>query len=169
MAKLPDYRLQVLYDMRDKTKKAAEDAYGEAMQAKIVEEKKLEQMNQELAAMAQAREDKRIEYADKAARGECNVQQIQGNNKHLERLKEREGAFKMEIERQKDNIRAAERVVDEKKEAMIQATQQFKALEKHKEKWTIEVKREIAAKEEDALEDIAQTIFLKRQRDEREG
>lgn len=169
MPKMPDYRLQVLYDMRDKAKKEAEDAYGEAMKAKIGEEKKLEEMKQELVRMAEFRENKRIEYANKAARGECTVQQIQANSRHLDRLKEREGAYKMEIEKQKDAVKAAERVVEEKKEVMIQATQQLKALEKHKEKWTAEVKREMAIKEEDNLEDIAQTIFLRRQREQRGG
>ena len=44
---------------------------------------------------------------------------------------------------------------------------EFKALEKHKENWTKDVKREIQLKEEDNLDDIAQTIFLRRQREER--
>ena len=84
-------------------------------------------------------------------------------------IRGKDGAYRMEIEKQQDAVRAAERVVEDKKKAMIEATQQFKALEKHKEKWTAEVKREMQIKEEDNLEDIAQTIFIKRQRDEREG
>jgi len=164
MAKLPDYRLQVLFEMREKKKKESEDEYAEAQKAKIAEEKKLEEMKLELERMKQAREDKRLEYADRSAKGEFNVTQMQGNMRHLDRMKEKEGAYKMDMERQKDAIRAAERVVDEKKELMILATQDFKALEKHKETWTKEVKREIQLKEEDVMEDVAQTIFLARQR-----
>jgi hypothetical protein len=48
MAKLPDYRLQTVYDMRDKSKKEAEDAYAEAMKAKNEEEKKQKDMEAEL-------------------------------------------------------------------------------------------------------------------------
>lgn len=168
MAKLPDYRLQTLFEMREKKKKEAEDDYGTAMKEKVAEEKKLEEMKQELVKMQHAREAKRVEYAERAARGEYNVQQIQANQRHLERMKEKEGAYKMEIEKQKDAVKAAERVVEEKKEAMIAATQDYKALEKHKEKWKDEVKREMALKEEDQMDDLAQTIFLKRQREERE-
>src|SRR5437867_4211865 len=131
MAKLPDYRLQTLFEMREKKKKEAEDDYAEAMKGKIAEEKKLEEMKQELIKMGQAREAKRIEYASRAAKGEFNVQQIQSNQRHLDRMKEKEGAYKMEIEKQKDAVKAAERVVEEKKEAMILATQDYKALEKH--------------------------------------
>ncbi len=165
MAKLPDYRLQTVYDMRDKSKKEAEDAYAEAMKAKNEEEKKQKDMEAELVKMQEAREAKRIEYAQRAADGEFNVNQIQANMRHLDRMKEREGAYKMEIEKQKDAVRAAERVVEEKKEAMVLANQEFKALEKHKEKWTAEVKREMQLKEEDQMDDLAQTIFLKRQRE----
>ncbi|MEW5848545.1 MAG: flagellar assembly protein FliH [Myxococcota bacterium] len=168
MPKLPDYRLQTLFDMREKARKEAEDAYAEAMKAKLAEEKKLEEMKQELERMIQAREAKRLEYAERAAKGEYNVSQIQANHRHIDRMKEKEGAFKMEIEKQKDAIKRAEEVVEEKKQAMIEATQEFKALEKHKEKWAQEVKREMAIKEEDNLEDIAQTIFLRRMREAKE-
>jgi flagellar export protein FliJ len=164
MAKLPDYRLQTLHDLREKSKKEAEDAYAEAMKVKVAEEKKQKEMEEELKRMIAMREQKRVEYADKAARGECTVNQIQTNLRHIDRLKEREGAYKMEIEKQKDAVRAAAKVVEEKKEAMILSTQEFKALEKHKEKWLQEVKRELALKEEDAMDDLAQTIFLEKQR-----
>src|SRR5688500_7787498 len=129
MPKLPDYRLQTLFDMRDKAKKEAEDEYAEAMKAKVAEEKKLEEMKAELERMIQAREQKRLEYAERAAKGEYNVNQIQNNHRHIDRMKEKEGAFKMEIEKQKEAIKRAEEVVEEKKQAMIQATQDYKALE----------------------------------------
>jgi flagellar export protein FliJ len=168
MAK-PDYRLQTLFDMRDKAKKAAEDAYADAQKALAVEKKKLADMKAELERMMAAREAKRLEYAERTSKGEYNVTQIQANHRHIDRMKEREGAYRMEIEGQKDAVKAAEKVVEEKKEVMIAATQDYKALEKHKEKWIAEVKRELAMKEEDALDDIAQTNYLRRQREERGG
>ena len=166
MAK-PDYRLQTLFDMREKAKKAAEDVYADAQKALAVEKKKLEDMKKELERMMAAREAKRVEYAERTAKGEYNVTQIQANHRHIDRMKEKEGAYRMEIEQQKDAVKAAEKVVEEKKEAMIAATQDFKALEKHKEKWTAEVKREQAVKDEDAQDDIAQANYLRRQREER--
>ena len=165
MAKMPDYPLQTLYEMREKKKKAAEDAYAEATKYKVGEEKKLEEMHVELKRMIDSREAKRLEYTARAAKGEYNVKEMQSNMRHLDRMKDKEGAYKLTIENQKDAVKAADAVVQEKKEAMLLATQEFKALEKHKEKWLAEVKRELAMKEEDNLEDIAQTIFLKRQRD----
>ena len=167
MAKLPDYRLQTLFEMREKSKKAAEDAYAEAQKELIKEKKALDDMHAELKRMMDLREAKRIEYATNAAAGAYNVNQIQSNLRHLDRMKEKEGAYKMEIEKQKDAVKAAERVAEEKKQAVILATQEFKALEKHKEKWTQEVKREIQLKEEDVQDDLAQTIFLRRQREEK--
>lgn len=166
MAK-PEYRLETLFGIRERKKKDAEDAYATAMKAKVAEEKKLAEMKEELKRMHKAREARRIEYADKAARGECNVRQIQGNATQIDRMKEKEGAYRMEIEKQKEAIKAAEAVVEEKKQALILATQDFKALEKHKEKWTAEVKREAMLKEEDQMDDLAQSTHLKRQREER--
>ena len=53
---------------------------------------------------------------------------------------------------------------------MLEATKSFKALEKHKEKWQKEVKREQMLKEkEDALEDILKAQYfaqLKQKRSE---
>lgn len=167
MPKLPDYRLQTLFEMREKAKKAAEDAYADAQKDVANEKKKLEEMHAELKRMMDLREAKRVEYATRASKGEYNVNQIQANLRHLDRMKEKEGAYKMEIDKQKDAVKAAERVAEDKKQAMISATQEFKALEKHKEKWAQEVKREIQLKEEDAQDDLAQTIFLRRQREEK--
>ena len=51
-------------------------------------------------------------------------------------------------------------------DALVKATQDHKALEKHKDKWLQAVKREMAMKEELAVEDIAQSQYFQKLLDE---
>jgi flagellar export protein FliJ len=164
--KLPPYRLQALFDIREKAKKAAEDAYAEAQKACQAEQARLDEMKAELAAKVEYRENKRREYAEKASRGEMNVHTMTSSQRHIERLKEEEAAYEVEIDKQRERLHEAEKVVEQKREDMIVANRDFKALEKHKEKWAKKTKREIMLKEEDAAEDIALAQYLARQREQ---
>ncbi len=165
MAKTPAYRLQVLFEMREKKKKEAEEVYAE--KKKVVEEqKKLDDMKNTLKEMVQHRHDKKREYAERTRAGEYTVSQITANDRHVERLKQQEQAYQVEIDRQAERVQEAERVAQEAMEALVKATQDHKALEKHKDKWLKAVKREAAMKEELAVEDIAQAQYFQKLLDE---
>lgn len=167
MAKLPAYRLQVLFDIREKEKKAKEEAYAAKKAQVIAEQKKLDEMKQKLRDMIAFREDKKREYVDKMRSGELTIGQITGNDRHIEKLKQQENAYQVEINRQMERVADAERECAAALDEMVKANQEFKALEKHKEKWVKGVKKEQLAKEEDAAEDIAQAQYFARLLDER--
>ncbi len=169
MAKGPAYRLQVLFEMREKSKLEAEEVYAEKKKLVIIEQKKLDEMKQTLKDMVQARQDRKADYAERTRRGEYTIAQIQGNDRHIEKLKQKEAAYQVEIDRQQERLVEAERVVDEAMALVVRATQDFKALEKHKEKWQKQVKRELAMKEEEQVEDIAQAQYFKKLLAEIEG
>ena len=168
MAKRPVYRLQTLYDMREKEKDKAEEAYAEAKRKVAVEQKKLDDMKAHLQDMIQARQNRRIEYAEKMRTGELTIAQITGNDRHIERMKNEESAYEVEISRQAEAVKEKEGEAEIAKEEMIKATQEFKALEKHKEKWLKQVKRELMLKEEEEVEDIAQAQYFARMLENRE-
>lgn len=168
MPKQPDYRLQVLFNIREKEKEEAEEVYAEKKRAVVEQEQIRDEMKQKLQDMVAMREAKKLEYAEKMRTGELKITQIQANDRHIERLKHQEQAFQVEISRQEERVHEAQAVADEAMQEMLKATQEFKALEKHKEKWAKQVKREIALKEENALEDIAQAQYFKRILEERE-
>ena len=167
MAKLPKYRLQALFDIREKEKEEKEDLYAQAMRAVAEEERRLEDMKEHLKSMKDARVAKKQEYSDRMAEGALNIDQIRANDRHLDRMKQEEAAYLVDINRQKEAIVEAEDAAELAKEEMLKATQDFKALEKHKEKWIKQVKRELALKEEDAVEDIAQAQYFARMLEER--
>ena len=169
MAKGPAYRLQVLFEMREKSKLEAEEVYAEKKKLVIVEQKKLEEMRQTLKDMVQRRQDRKADYAERTRRGEYTIAQIQGNDRHIEKMKQQEAAYQVEIDRQQERLIEAERVAEEAMALVVKATQDFKALEKHKEKWQKAVKRELAMKEEEQVEDIAQAQYFKKLLAEIEG
>jgi hypothetical protein len=166
MAKSPAYRLQVLFEMREKAKKDAEEIYAEKKRKVAEEQKKLDDMRQKLKEMVQLRLDKRADYAERTRTGEYTVNQIQQNDRHIERLKQQEAAFQVEIDRQQERVAEAERIAAEALEVVVKKTQDFKALEKHKEKWAKAWRRELMAKEEMVAEDIAQAQYFQRLLDE---
>jgi hypothetical protein len=162
MSRTPAYRLQVLFEMREKAKKEAEEVYAEKQRKVAEEQRKHDEMKQRLKDMVQLRVDKKAEYAERTKRGEYTVSQIQANDRHIERLKQQESAYQVEIDRQLERVQEAERIAAEALEIVVKCTQDFKALEKHKEKWTKQVRRERMMKEELASEDIAQAQYFQR-------
>jgi hypothetical protein len=162
MAKGPAYRLQVLFEMREKAKDQAEEVYAEKKKLVVVEQKKLAEMKDELKAMVQRRQDRKADYAERTRRGEYTINQIQANDRHIEKMKQQEAAYQVEIDRQQERVVEAERVADEAMQLLVKATQEFKALEKHKEKWQKQVRRELMMKEEETVEDIAQAQYFQR-------
>ena len=169
MAKKPQYRLQTLFDIREKEKKTAEDAYAQKKRQVIEAENTLKDMQNKHAEMISFREAKKLEYAEKIREGGMKINEINANDRHIARLKEEEVAYLGEIDKQKEVVKAAEKEAQIAMDEMLEATKSFKALEKHKEKWQKEVKREQMLKEEDALEDVAQAQYfaqLKKNRSE---
>lgn len=165
MAKLPEYPLKTLTEIKERKKKEAEDHWVECKKAREKEEIKLKEMEEELRRMIERRELKRREYADKAMRGEHNGQLAQSAQVFIERLKDEEALQRDRIENQKTTVEEKKTVEKEAMDAMIQATQDVKALEKHKEKWAEGIKRELQIKEEEALDDLAQSIFERQRKD----
>jgi len=160
MAKIPPYRLQTLLEMRERAKEEAERFLGECMAALRAEQERLRDMEKELERMITKRESKKREYAEKAMRGEMSAQAAVSANLYIERLKEQELMQENAIEGQKAVVAQKEEEVAAARADLVTATQELKALEKHKEKWLEQLKKEREAKEADVMDEIAQTIFL---------
>lgn len=165
MAIQPQYRLQTLFDIRERAKKDAEDAYAIEQKKVQAEQKKLDSLNEDLKQKVAFREQRRIDYAKEAAEHGATIEQMQAQGRHIDALKEKEALLKIEIEKQEQVLAQAKAIADEKLQVMLKATQEFKALEKHKEKWAQTVKKELEKKEEEAAEDIAQSQYFNRSKD----
>lgn len=166
MPALPPYRLQTLLEMRERKKEAAEQALSEAMRALQREQDKQKEMETELERMVAKREQRRREYLEKAMTGALSAGDAINANKYIDRLKELEAMQQDAIEGQKAVVRQRQDDVEGARQALVTATQELKALEKHREKWLAKIKKEIMAKQEDVMDELAQTIFQRQNREE---
>jgi flagellar export protein FliJ len=164
MPALPPYRLQALLTIRERAKEAAEHALGAAIAAKKVEEEKLKALELELSRMVESRHQYRREYMEKAMKGEMAAQGAVTVNHYIEHLKGLEKLKQEAIVDQKEVIEAREQDVKAARAELLKKTQELKALEKHREKWIEEIKKERATKEELEMDELAQTIFLRQNR-----
>ena len=156
---MPVYRLQALYDIKERKEKDAKEAFAAAQQALRDQQKLQKDMEEELQRMIEDRHRRREEYSQKLASGEMKVTDQSSAYRYIERLKEKEKEQEFKIEAQKEQVRNAEKEVKRAQDALIVATQDLKALQKHKEKWLADWKKEVAMKEEDNLDEIGQVIF----------
>jgi flagellar export protein FliJ len=161
MPSLPPYRLQALVEIRERKKEEAEAYLGTCIKALTVEEEKLQGMETELTRMVNKRLTLRQEYMDRAMRGEVSAQKAIDTNTFIKRMMEMEKEQQEAIEGQKEVIVARKEDVDEARRKLVTATQDLKALEKHKEQWMAAIVAERARKEEETLDELAQTIFLR--------
>lgn len=162
MALPPDYRLATLLTLRERKKEQAEHYLADCLTALRAEQQRQREMEDELARMIAKRQARTREYAEKAMRGEMSAQEAIGANVYIDHLKEQEEEQKHAIEAQKAVVRQRQEDVEGARQDLLAATQELKAIEKHKEKWTEEVKKEREAKEDEAMDEVAQTIFLHR-------
>lgn len=156
------YRLQTLLEIRERAEEEAKQVFAAAMAQLKQEQDTLQEMKDELERMIADRHRRREEYAQKLASGEMKVTDQAAAYRFIDRLKEKEVEQKGRIDAQRENVREAEKQVKRAQDALIQATQDLKALQKHKENWETQVKKERAAREADMLDEIAQTIYQQR-------
>lgn len=163
MAAQPPYRLATLVTLRERKKEAAEHHLAATMAALKREEDKLQALRDELLRMEERRHQLRREYMDKAMAGAVAAQQAVTHNAFIEHIKDQEKRQAEAIDEQVEVVHEQEKAVEQARELLMAATQELKALEKHREKWLEDWKKEMAAKEEMVMDDIAQTIYLRGQ------
>ena len=162
---MPPYRLQTLIEMRERAKKEAEQAFSDAVKALEKERAELKRMEQELVTRKAERKQKVLAHLQQVmAKGNAGVSGFNQMNRYEERLKDEEAQLALEIERQKENVKNAEKRVEQCRYVMAEAAKELKAIEKHKENWQKQVKEERDKREEMNQEEIGNTLFLMRQR-----
>ena len=161
---MPKYRLQALLEIRERAEEEAKEHFARAQQRLRQEEQTLKQFEDELEQMIEDRHRRRQEYANKLASGEMKITDQSAAYRFIDRLKEREAEQKGKIDGQREMVYEAEKALKRAQDELVAATQDLKALVKHKENWEKKLKKERQMKEEDNLDEIAQTIYQQRQR-----
>ncbi len=162
---MANYRLQTLLEMRQRAKEEAEHRFSDAMQALAKEQKEQKRLEEDLERRKQERKAKVAAYlAEIMAKGVVGISAFNQMNRYEERLKDEEAQVALDIERQKEVVKAAEQLVEERRREMAEAAKELKAIEKHKENWAKEIKKERDMREELAQEEIGNALHLARTR-----
>lgn len=158
------YRLQTLLEIRARAKEAAEQAFAQAMQALTEEKRKLKEMEEDLERRKAERKQKVMAYLSEVMKTGTGAGGLKMMNRFEERLKDEEAQLALDIEGQKEAVKAAEAVVEQRRAEMAEAAKELKAIEKHKEGWQTQLKKEREAREDLAQEEIGNTLHLMRSR-----
>ncbi|NOK37402.1 flagellar assembly protein FliH [Corallococcus exercitus] len=161
---MPPYRLQSLLDMREKAKEEAEQAFSDAVKALAKEEAEQKRLEAELERRRKERKAKVAEYFQQIMAKGAGINGMNMMGRFEERLKDDEAQVALQIEHQKEVVRTAGRLVEQRRMLMAEAAKELKAIEKNKEKFVKQVKKERQDREELQQEEIGSALFLARQR-----
>ena len=150
--------------MRERAEEEAKQAFAEAMKALEAEKKKLKDLEEDLARRKSERKAKIQAYMMEIMKKGANPTGMTQLNRFEARLKDEEAQVALEIERQKEAVREAEKTLEQKRAEMAEAAKEKKAIEKHKENWQKQVKYERQQKEDMNTEEIGNTLHLQRTR-----
>ena len=156
---MAQYRLQALLGIRERAEEEAKQYFADMQAALRHQEELLQEFEKELEDMIAERLRRREEYSQKLASGEMKITDQSSAYRYIDRLKERETDQKYKIEGQKESVKQAEMDLKRSKDALVHATQELKALLKHKEKWETEIKKKRAQRQADEMDEIGQTIY----------
>ncbi len=159
MAK-PQYRLQALLEIRERAKEEKEEELARAKKKLQHEQQVLEELRKKLEDMREMRRQKHEELMQQTQEGTLGINGYLQAERYLKRVdKEIQEFEENDLKEQYKRVVFAEQEVEWAHEEMLKALQEYKALEKHKEKWEEEWKREKAQREELNQEEIATTIW----------
>jgi len=156
----PKYRLQVLLDLRERAEQEKKDQLANTKKILFGEQQKAEELRKQHQEMKDNREAKKEENVQKMQNGELGVNEYLNAERYIERLDQEIEDFKGVIKEQDKKVIFAEQEVEWAQEELIKATQEYKALQKHKEKWEAAYKKERKAKEEMQQEEISMTLHM---------
>lgn len=162
---MPQYRLQTLLEIRERAEEEAKERFSEAMRELAKEQKEQKRLEEDLERRKAERKQKVAAHmAEIMSRGVVGITGINQMNRYEERLKDEEAQVALEIERQKEVVKAAEKKVETRRMEMAEAAKEKKAIEKHKENWQKDVKKAREAREDLAQEEIGNALHLARTR-----
>ncbi len=161
---MPPYRLQTLLEMRERAKEEAEQAFSAAIKALEQEKLELKRLEEDLEKRKVERKAKVMAYLNEVMAKGGGINGMNMMSRFEQRLKDEEAQVVLEVERQREAVKVAERLVEQRRREMAEAAMELKAIEKHKETWQKQVKHERQQREELSQEEIGNALFLARQR-----
>lgn len=158
LKKLLKYRLEPLLEIKKRAKKQAEIRLAKAIAKLEQEKKKLKKLEQEKQKIIERKKECRREFHDKVSAGAAKVQDGSIRVNYLRKLEEDQKEKEQEIEMQKQTIEACETEVKRAKRDYINAANDLRVMEKHKELWRKKVNKELSRLEEVEMDELGNAI-----------
>jgi len=156
-----NYHLDTLYSVRKQTKNGAEQSFSNAIAREIREQAELDNLRNKKTMLKKEAQDRVDSLKDHLATGKISAATACQHYVHISSLNLREVDISREMVSQKEKLYDAIVSTECAKEKMVDATSDYKALQKHKAKWSANVKNTLLKKEEDEYDDISQARFRK--------
>ncbi len=158
------YRLQTVMEIRQRAEDAAKQAFSEATRELFKERTEQKRLEDDLERRKRERKSLvQAHFEEVMAKG-AGANGLVVMNRFENRLKDEEAQVALEIERQKEVVGTAEEQLEVRRLEMAEASRELKAIEKHRENWQDEIRRERDMKEELNQEEIGSALHLARQR-----
>ncbi len=162
---MPAYRLQTVLELRERAEELAKAAFALATQALAKAREELKKLEEDLERRKADRKARVKAFLDDLmAKGTTALNSITLMNRFEDRLKNEEIEVQFQIDRQKDVVKAAEGALEQRRLEMAEAAKEKKAIEKHKEKWTAQVKKDRDDREQNSQEEIGNALHFAKQR-----
>lgn len=159
MPKKERYRLQPILDLKGKAKRASEIALAKAISQLEAEKKKLKELEENKKKIQDEALEMRHRHSEKVIMGESSIRDNELFFNYLRKLKEDEEEADRKILDQKDQVAFAEERLRRARRDYVQACNELKMMEKHKELWAKKIKAKLSAKEEKELGEIGNVVF----------
>lgn len=147
------YRLEIVLDFREKKKQEAARFVALRRQELLEEEQELSRrkgiLNDCRRQIFEAKKKMMTEFDEGTSAGK-----IVSHRNYLQDLKEREENLKIAVEEQKINVQKAEQAVEVALEKLTEAYKELKVIEKHKEKWLEDNKKDEHKREQKLNDEI---------------
>jgi hypothetical protein len=168
----PQYRLQIVLEQREREKKEKEEQLAETQKALRAEQKKLEEKIAERKQVDVKKNQASANFQAALLRPGCAISEEAERHDWYQKSLDAEAArLDQQVAQQRQAVRRAEQRVEDAKLELVKAATEVQAMEKHKENWTKQVKKELAEKEQMQQEEIGEAMWLAQRRKEelREG
>ena len=151
------YRLQSVMDVRERAKQEA--ARVVALRRSQLAEAE-EELARRAAALERCREQQRDARAKMLAEGErgAEARRLVQYRTHLSDLRAREQELSESVSQQRLAVARAEREVEAALTNLAEASKEFRVVEKHRERWREDRRREAVRREQKSGDEIAATL-----------
>lgn len=162
----PAYRLQIVLEKRERDKKTAEENLAETQKALKLEREKLAKKEEERRQVDVRKEKAAATFQENIMKPGCQIGEEADRHDWYQKAQDQEAAeLDQEVAAQKQAVRRAEQRVEDARMELTKAATDLQAMEKHKENWAKQVKKELAEKEQMQQEEIGEAMWLAAKRD----